>query len=815
MAITGIGALASSLMDGLSREGRAILGGDLSYALIHKPADEAELKALAAEGRVSEQASLRAMARAASGDSALIDIKAVDRTYPEIGTLVTDPPLPRDSLFALKDGAYGAVAEATLLARLGLALGARVKVGDIEFELRARLVTEPDKVATNIGFGPRFLISVEGLNRSGLLQPGSLVRWTYAIVVPRGAAASETDLRAAMARIKAATPESGWRIRSRLQASPEVARGVRQFTQFLAVVALTSLVVGGVGVANAVRGYIDRRRTTLAILKSLGATGGRVFSICLVEVMALAALGILVGLVAGALLPFAIDYFFGALLPLPLQPSVHASDLALGAAYGVLTSLVFALWPLGRSHDIPVSALFRDEVAPDRRRPRPRYLAALAAAVVALTGLAIGFAWDRQVAAITVAATAACFVLLRLVAGAIIALAARAPVPAGVEPRLALANLHRPGALTASLVMSLGLGVALLVALTAIDGAVRGELLRGLPKIAPSFFFLDIPNTRTAEFDSYVAANAKGGKLQREPMIRGRFVSIRGVPADQVKVADRYAWVLEGDRGITYSRDVPAGSRVTAGEWWPPDHTGERLVSFDDEIAGALGLRIGDEIVVNVLGRNIAARVANLRKIEWRSLGISFVVVFSPNSFAGAPHTHLATLTFPEGGSDAEELRLVRALGQDWPQVTAVRVKDRLEAFNATLGQLVAAIRGASSVALAASLLVLAGALAAGQRARRYDAVILKTLGATRGRLIYAFVLEYGLIGAIAALFGVVAGGFAAWAIVEFVMRLPFTFQLGDAATIAILAIFITITLGLLGTWRLLGEKAAPYLRHI
>jgi putative ABC transport system permease protein len=336
-----------------------------------------------------------------------------------------------------------------------------------------------------------------------------------------------------------------------------------------------------------------------------------------------------------------------------------------------------------------------------------------------------------------------------------------------------------------------------------------------LPEQAPSFFFIDIPNGDIGRFDDFMRGQAGDARIERVPMMRGRLVSLKGVPVEQIKAQEQVAWVLDGDRGITYADQVPEGSQIVAGEWWPADHRGKPLVSFEREVAAGLGLDVGDEILVNVLGRNIAATIANLRQVEWRSLGINFVMVFSPNTFAGAPHTHLATVTFPNGAGTAREAAILRDTAKAFPLVTSVRVKDALEAVNTIVAQLVTAIRGASSIALAASLLVLAGALAAGHRARLYDAVVLKTLGATRSRLIGAYALEYGVLGLATALFGLLAGTVAAWLIVTRVMNLAFTFEPAGALVAASLAVVAAIGLGLLGTLRILGQKPAPYLRNL
>jgi putative ABC transport system permease protein len=415
---------------------------------------------------------------------------------------------------------------------------------------------------------------------------------------------------------------------------------------------------------------------------------------------------------------------------------------------------------------------------------------------------------------IYVAAALGAFLLLRLVATGIMALARRLPSPRRTEFRLALVNIHKPGALTPSVVLSLGLGVTLLVALGLIDHNLRNQLTRALPEKAPSFFFLDIPAAETPAFEAMIAKEAAGGKLELVPMMRGRVVALKGVRSEEIKAHERARWVLEGDRGVTFAASPPAGSTVAEGEWWPKDYRGPPLVSFDQELAGFLGLGVGDEITVNVLGRNLTARIANLRKVEWQSLGINFVLVFSPNTFAGAPYSNLATLTLGKGGQDATEIAILKAAARQFPAVSSVRVKEALETIDAIVAQLAVAVRAASAVAIVASVIVLGGALAAGRRVRAQEAVILKTLGATRRRLLIAMIVEYALLGLAASLFGLAAGALAGWAIVTLVMKLGFSFPWAGMLGLAITALALVIILGLAGTWRILGQKPAPYLRN-
>jgi putative ABC transport system permease protein len=810
-AIAGVNATAAALVEGLAREGRTILGGDLAFILSLREASAEELAFLRSQGRLSRVAIMRATVRAQGGEPALVEMKAVDAAHPLYGMLQLDPQLPLAQVLAREGETYGAAADPALLARLGIAPGADLALGSTHIQVRTLIESEPDKLSGGIGFGPRLIVSDEALRASGLLQPGSIVRWHYRLRLPENKQ-YEASVRAVAAAAQQQFPEAGWDIRSRSHAAPSLQQNIDRFTQYLTLVGLTALLIGGIGVGNAVKAHLDRRRNVIAVYKCMGATGAGVVAIYLVQVMVLACLASIPGLALGAALPFIVAGFD---LPLPLTPTVAPGGLALALVYGVLVAVAFALWPLGRAHDLPVSALFRDEVAPRWMPPRLRYGVTTVLIIGVLIVLAVGTAFDRRIAIIFVIAAAAIFALLRFIAKLIMVAARHAPRVQSPVVRLAIANLHRPGALTPSVVLSLGLGLALLVTVIAIEGNLRRQFLSALPNQAPSFYFIDIPVGEAQNFDAFVRAHAPAVVLNRVPMLRGRIVAANSVSAEEIKPPPDVAWALQSDRGITFADALPPGSQLVAGEWWQPDYAGPPLVSFEKRIADGLGLHVGDSVTVNVLGRNISARIANLRSVEWQSLGINFVMVFSPNTFRGAPVTHIATLSYPAGSTRGEEGALMRAVAHEFPGVNVLRVRDLLDAVGQTVTNLTYGIRAASALSLILAGCVLAGALAASQRQRIYDAVILKTLGATRMRLVLAYALEYFASGAAAAIFGVIAGTAAAAFVLTRLMHLSFVLTPGPLLATCAVGVVATVVFGLLGTFRALGQKPGPILRNL
>ena len=814
--IAGVGSLADALTRSVAGQGRTILGGDLDAALIHRTLSAPETAAIAALGPTSRVATLRAMARAASGDQILAELKAVDDAYPLTGRLDVEGGGAAGPLLGPQGGdggppVPGALADRALFDRLGVKVGDRIGVGNATVQLTGIIAREPDKLSGGFSFGPRLMIAAGALPGTGLLMPGSLVTWSQRVLLPEGT--GDAALKAIRAGLEARFPDAGWRLRDRTGAAPGFVSNIERFAQYLTVVGLSALLVGGVGVGNAVAAFVERRRLSIAVLRALGAGGGLVFCVALMQVMAIAALGVALGLAAGALVPPVAGYLLSGLLPVDAVGGLYPGALALSVAYGLLTALAFSLWPLGRVHDVAPTALFRDD-AGARGRPRRRYLVASLAVAAGLIALAVAVAGDRRIAVVFVAGAAGAFLILRAVALALAAAAGRLR-PRGFTLRLALGNIRRPGSSMPIVVLSLGLGLTLMVALSLIDGNMRRELTGRMPAVAPSFFFLDVASTEWNAFHAFLGTAAPGAKVEATPMLRGRLTALKGIPAAAYPAPPGVQWVLKGDRGITFSARPPDNGRIEQGQWWPADYAGPPLVSFSADVARDLGLKTGDTVTVNVLGRPVTATIANLRTTEWNGLAINFVMVFSPDTFAGAPGTVLATLTWPGGATPAQEAGLMRAIGRDFPTVTAVRVKDALDTINAIAGQLAIAIRAAAAIALAASVLVLGGALAAAHASRIHDAVVLKTLGATRGRLVAAYALEYALIGLATAAFALLAGGAAAWAVVAGVMRIPFAFLPETAFGTVALALAVTVGLGLAGTWRVLGQRPAAVLRAL
>ncbi|MGL4406579.1 MAG: ABC transporter permease [Notoacmeibacter sp.] len=808
-AIGAVNGVAQSITTAIETEGASILGGDIRFELNQREATPEELNYLNALGKISATSGLRSMAlRADETDQTMVELKAVDIAWPLYGAVGTEPQMPVADVISGTGPVFGGAAPQTLFDRLSLKVGDRLKLGQIEVELRTVLVTEPDAASDGFGFAPRLLISDAALKASGLIQPGSLVEYGYKVALPEG-----TDAKSVRVAAETKFPASGFGIRTRDNASPALSNNIERFSQFLTLVGLSALAVGGVGVANAVRAYLDTKRGVIATLKCLGGSGRFIFTVYMVQILILGLLGIALGLAFAAIAPTIAAVFLNGVLPIALKQTFFLQPLILAAIFGLLSVLLFAVLPLGRARDVPATALFRGEFSRETTGTRWPYLLAAAVFGSIIAALAVFTSDDRNIAISFLSGLVIAFLVLRLVAEGLASIAKRLPHARNVSLRLAIGNIHRPGALTPSVVLSLGLGLTLLAAIALIDGSLRNQISGNLPERAPNCFFVDIRSSDVKAFSNTVAEISPQGKLQTVPMLRGHITKINTIEPNENNVPPGGRWVLRGDRGITYAETLPENSTLTAGEWWPADYSGKPLVSFSAEEAGELGLKLGDLITVNVLGREVTAEISNLRQVEWGSLGINFVMVFSANTFAGAPHSWLATLA-DKTATGEDEAKILNTLAKTYPNITTVRVKDALNVVNRVIGQLGTAIRVAAGVALIASVLVLAGALAAGNRARTRDAVVLKTLGATRRTLMSAYAMEYGMIGLATAIFALAAGYGAAWFVIERIMAMDAVFDPATVAITIIIALVVTVGFGLAGTWRVLGQRAAPALRE-
>ncbi|NVO56478.1 FtsX-like permease family protein [Rhodobacteraceae bacterium B1Z28] len=806
-AIAAVGSVRHAIQTGLAQEGAALLGGDAQLEFTYRFASDEERAWMDGTAhKSSEVVDFRSMAvvpRASGPDRALTQVKSVDEAYPLLGTITLAPDMPLPAALDGTSELPGAVMDPVLIDRLDLSIGDHFALGAQEFVLMAALMTEPDGAADGFGLGPRTLVRTEDLQSSGLLAPGTLFSTKYRLDLPAGAGLEEVSAEAFQV-----FDGTGMRWTDARNGAPGIAEFVTRLSAFLVLVGLAGLAVGGIGVSAAVRAYLSQKTETIATLRTLGADRKTIFQTYMIQIGLLSGLGIAIGVVLGGLTPLLLAPLIESRLPVPAVFALYPQPLAESALYGVLTAFLFTLWPLARTENVRAATLFRDALTSARGIPRLVYVLATGVGLAVLIASASWFSGSTWLTLWTSGGLAGALLLLSLSA-VVVRWLARSGVPlARGKPSLrwALSAISDPREGAGSVVLSLGLGLSVLAAVGQIDGTLRNAISGNLPDVAPSYFFVDIQKDQMPGFTKRLETDPDVSRVESAPMLRGIITQINGRSAREVAGGH---WVLEGDRGVTYSISPPENARITAGEWWPEDYAGTPQVSFAAEEAEEMGLKLGDTLTVNILGRDITATLTSFREVDFSTAGMGFIMSMNPSALTGAPHSFIATVYAEEQA----EAAILRDLAGQYPNITAIRVRDAIDRVSGLLAGLAAATSYGAGVSLLTGFLVLIGAAAAGEPARRYEAAILKTLGASRRRILISFALRAALLGAAAGCVALLTGILGGWAVATYIFDTSFTIIWSSALGIVIAGVAVTLGAGLAFALRPLSVRPARILR--
>ncbi|MBE1425761.1 putative ABC transport system permease protein [Desulfomicrobium macestii] len=807
LAISAVGSLGRALEAGLAGDAKAILGGDVSVSLTSRSLSEDEAAYLGGFGALSRTLSTRTMARTdaqeASARSVLVEFKGVDALYPLYGRMELEGGKEVQELLAVRDGLPGAVADRGLLTRLQVAVGDEIRVGDVRFALRGIIEREPDRVVEFFSLGPRLMVSADAFGQTGLTQPGSLFRAEYLLRLDGG------DAEQVVGRIRADNPDSGWRVRDYMHAAPRIRTVLERLSVDLTLVGLGALLVGGLGIAGGVRGYLGGRLNHMAAMKCMGGSSRVLFISYLAQVLFLGFVGACAGMLAGSLVPWLAGRFFSDVLPIQVRSGIYLAPLIQAALFGLVTTLAFSMPPLFRAVMVRPSGIFRGYVSADMARIPRAAILPTAAAFVLLALMVFWFAGNNRLSAWFVGGTIMAFVLFKGLARIIRWLAARAPRLPWPSARIGVANIHRPGSPGVSLVFALGFGLTALVAVVMVNSSLTRALTAELAEEAPDFFFMDIRPDQVERFRALANDTPGLSRLDLRPMIRGRIVRIGDTPVENATVAEEVAWAVRGDRGLSYSEEFPRGSTLLRGQWWEGGYAGPPLISLTSDLAKGFGVDLGDTLTVNVLGRNLTGTIASIREVNWQTLAMQFAIIFSPGTLDNAPQTWLGAAY----GVDNTEDLYARAT-QAFPEVAVITIREVLDNAALILTRTVRIFQVMAGVALLVGFLVLAGAFSADQHRRIYDSVIYKVCGATRRDILAILVAEFSLAGLFTGLGSLALGTLTAWGVVQGLLRMQFRPDLAMGLLTVLAGVGVSLFMGLLGTWRVLGRKAAPFLRN-
>ena len=804
-AIAASGSTAEAFRQGLASQAREILGGDVVFSLDQGRFSPDQRAAFAALGPVAYSVRANGMAETGAGQRRLVDMRGVDAAYPLVGSVELSGAPDLATALRVENGVAGAIVEQGLLDRLDLKLGDTFTVGGTPFVARAVLLAEPDRLGRGFALGPRVVTTVPAVERAGLLAPGGLFGEAVRIALP-----AEVDPKAAIAAIEKRFPQGRLEARDRSEAAAGAGRLIDQLEYFLGFIGLASLVAGGLGVGGAVSAYLEGRKPSIATLKALGAEGGLIRDIYLIQIGVLAVVGVAIGLVIGAVVPLVIGVLAKDSLPIPALFAIYPAPLVKAGAFGLLAAAAFALAPLARARATPPSSLFRRQLT-DRPVLGVELVFAVLAAV-GLAGLALWTAPSKLAAAALIGGTVVAFALLWGLGRGAAFLAGRLRRHAGGAVRLGLANLAGPRSAARTASPAIGLGVALLAMVVLIQSSLLGQITEVAPRSAPSVVFTEIPADRGAAFDAAVArvmAIPGPDRYRRLPLLTGRIVRLKGAPVNPEALPQGERWAFDQDILLTALAGAPDDANLVSGRWWAADYAGPPQIALSQDLAKAADLKVGDSLTLQLLGREMDVRIAALRRTEPGGFGTNFLLVLNAAAVEGANPRSVAIAR----ASPTEERALTQALGADFREVNIISVREQLEAAATLFDRLALAIRGAAAVAGLAGLLVLVGAIAAGVRERAREAAVLKVLGGSHAQILTAYLVEYSLVGAIAGLAGLLLGAAGAWPVVTLAFKATWSMDWTGVVLLLTGATGIAALGGGLAALHALSRRPAPVLR--
>lgn len=803
--IAGVSTVGTSIKQAVERDAAVIVGGDIELSRADRPGTAAELASIATFGKVATVIDTNVRAKSPAND-AFVDLISVGQGYPLAGAVMSEGLPAGTSPFdflGLRDGMYGALVDPLLLDKLGAKVGDTIQLAGTPFEARGTLLKLPDGAVRGFRLGLPTLISTEGfaiLSDTTSPLPGLGTYFRYKVL------ADGHDAEQLRAGLVAALGDTGWTIRTPRDALGAMVRYYDLFMRFLVIVGLASLLIGGVSVWTGISAYISERASVIAVMRSVGASRARIFLHFFSQIATLALVGVGIGLLFGAGTGLLALPIVGQAIGVALPPALYAQPLLIAAAVGLVTAFAFSYLPLQQALNIEPIILFRSRGLASPQFAWRRLVASVQ--VIPVLVSAIVFIWlaivmtgDLPLVAAFALVSVAAVVAFRLLTGLVIAALRRLPESANPVLRRALRGITSPDSNAPSVVISVGMALAMLIVVLALQTNLSNEYLGASVFDVPTFVASDLFQDETAKLREMQAEGGDIVDFTATPMLRGGVTAIGGTPVGALKPRGPEAlFLLSGDVPLTYRAQLPPTSRLVEGEWWPADYSGPPLVSLHQSLRTGLGLKIGDEISFDIFGDSITARVASFRDYSWQG-GIDFLVAFAPGTLEAYPATLLGAVKAAPGREEAVEQSLAKAL----PDVRFIAIGETLDQITQALGQLSLAASLVGGLAVGNGLLVLIGSLAAGRQQRRADALITTVLGAQQPEIIAVFALQFLLIAVFAAILATLMGLAVAWTLTLALLDVDFTVNSWLLAAVTAGAVAIVAALGattVLGAFR-------------
>ncbi len=817
-AVMTIKSVSEIMKQTILKESKSLLAGDIEIksSWPQSERDRAYQKTALPQGTEFQVVrELNAMARFPSTQgkrtsNLLVELKSVPTApplYPYYGTLKTQPARPLPEL--LKD--TGALVDPGFLIKTKLNIGDTFQLGSVTARITGVIAGEPDRISRAFSLGPRVMVSAETLDRAKLIAPGSRIRHRTLIRLPE-----TLDPEKAVALLARGLKDKGATLRTYRDMETRLTESVDRMGKYLGSVGVIALLMGGIGVAMIIRTFMAQKLDTIAILNCLGATSRTVFRVYLLQAVLLGLIGSGLGIVIGYGLQYLLPSKLAGLLNIQFEPGLLWVPAVQSLCLGLLTTLLFTVWPLIRAVRTRPLRLFRhiaeeEELAKGSRRQRwlMGFLFSL--------GLAVMIFWQAESVQRGLVFLIALIVAAGLLGGisvVLLRLLRKLPPSKRMTRRYGLANLFRPNNQAVSIITALGMGIMLVLSIRLVQMDMVTMLKKNTELQPPNFFFIDIQRDQTDTFRKVIDQTAPPAKMELTPLVRSRLYSIDGRKIENWQYQNKHAeeWFITREFTLTYMEDEPPDDNtLIQGKWWNKEEAALSLVSLEEDAARRLGATLGSKLTVDIQGIPVTAEVTSIRKVDWRNIRTNFYMIYSPGALAKAPITYVGTVSVDK----TQELALQEAVVNALPNITALSTRDIIDTVESVVNKLLTLVDFMSGFAIVSGLFILSGAIASTKFRRLKEAAILKTLGAQRK--IGASILGYesAMLGVIAATIGVALSAGLSWAVMQYIVKSDWHLRLVPMGWALLAAVILTTVTGIVSSLDVLRNKPVQTLRKV
>ena len=803
--ITAVGSLSKNLIYEINNKSSELLGGDFELSTTYQEFPIKIKKWLEKNGKTSQIVELRTMLtsnQSVGVKRRIVELKAVDQNWPLIGIPIIVPNKSINKSLKMNNNNNGALIDASLKKQLEIQVGDVLQLGKTKIQISGIIKKEPDRMFSFATFGSRLLISNATLKASGLVIPGSLVKYKIKFIPYN----KNIDL----SFLKKFVSGTNISIKNIKNSTTNFNSFIEKTSLFISLVGLITLLISGVGISNGVKGYLIKKIKNIAIFKTLGAQNSTVFKIYFFQIIFIFLISIIPALIAGISIPFLLKTIISDSFLSSFEPFIFLEPIIISFLFGLIVCILFTIIPIAKTYEIKPIQLLRLSAHHSLNNYSKKISALILILIFALCFLIFKLTNDLKLSVYIFGVVLISFLILKGMTNLLFLSFRKLKFKIGSLLEIARKSLIRPDTFAKSIVISFSIGLALLITLNIIEESLDYKISNTINKQAPNYFLIDIQPNQINQVKAMTSKFIGEDSLNAQPMLRGRVTSINNIKVENLKINKDVNWVLKRDRAFSWSNKTPKNVKIISGKWWPQDYTGPLLLSIGDKVAKGLNVKIGDKIEVNILGRNFEAEIFNTREIIWQNMDINFIFILSKNKIQNAPHSWIATTTT---ANKEMNNTLIEKIVSNFSNISSVSVEETYVAIKSILNLLITIVNSIALVTLLSGVIVLAGILNVSKKDKLYEVAILKILGASPKKIIFLWLQEFLIIGLMASLISILIGMSVSFILVTYIFQIDYNFNYITLITLSLIVPFLITIVSFLKMLKLIYSKPLDVLR--